>query len=127
MPGDGLAREGIGRPGPGPRDRAQQLRTSVLDPRKAAGLGLLLVPSQLCPPRLPERTSKHGRLQLLAAHPDLLGVRTRPIVRAGLTRAVHSAARTRCPPAASLPISRETVGPEATGPNTVGSARNMPA
>ena len=41
-------------------------------------------------------------------------------------RAVRSAARTRCPPDASLLISLETVGSEATGPNTAGSARNMP-
>ncbi|MEU1941002.1 hypothetical protein ABZ554_00670 [Streptomyces sp. NPDC020125] len=63
MLGDGLAREGTGRHGPGPRDCVQQLRTSVLDPRKAAGLGLLLVPSQLRPPCLPERTI-HGTATL---------------------------------------------------------------
>lgn len=39
-------------------------------------------------------------------------------------RAVRSAARTRCPPDAGLLISRETVGSEATGPNTAGSARS---
>ncbi len=33
-----------------------------------------------------------------------------------------------CPPAAArVSISRETVGPQATGPNTVGSARTIPA
>ena len=41
-------------------------------------------------------------------------------------RAVRSAVRTRCPPAASVRISRETVGSDATGPNTAGSARSMP-